>query len=899
VKNKRHGGTDIAFLRAKAEEELKQAKPEAGASPASSDPERLIHELQVYQVELEMQNEELRRAQTELQDSRSRYVDLYNLAPVGYLTFSEKGFIKEANLTAAGLLGVEGPALKNRPFLLFIDSSEYRDMFFRHIRHALMTGKKQTCELMLKREGDAPFPAQLESITAEVEGHAVIRTILTDITERRNAEKKLNLHAAALEGINEVLNAALSSETETHLGMACLRVAERITQSRFGFIAEIGSDGTLHDIAISNPGWDQCSIEGIGGHGCPRGNLKIHGILGRVLSEGAAFYTNDPTRHPDRIVLPDGHPPLESFLGVPLAMGGKTIGIVALGNRQGGYTDTEKDAVKAIAPAIAEAFLRKRAEEALKKSHAELEKRVDERTSDLNQSYRKLEAELQERRRLIAAMEQSAEAILIVEGETLDIQYTNPAFLRLSGYTFQELAGKNARILRSDWAEGSVYESLREKVTRGGIWVGNYPLRRKDGSVAVTECTISPVVDASARVVSRVATCHDTTEKRRLEEQLRQSQKLEAIGTLAGGIAHDFNNILAGIIGFTEMVLDDIPRDSPLHHRLDLVLKSGFRGRDLVRRILAFSRKTDYEREPLALSPLVRETVSFLRASLPATIAIKMELGKTPDMVIANSSEIQQIIMNLCTNATQAMKRTGGELSVSLNAVEIKPDTGSELPPGGYAEIAVKDTGTGIDEEVKKRMFEPFYTTKEVGEGTGLGLSVVYGIVKALKGDIKVESAPGIGSTFRVQLPLADTVEAAGDIESGQAPRGRERVLFIDDEEFLVELGKGLLERLGYKVTAMTDPNEALELFSGHPSKFDLVFTDMTMPGMSGLELARALLKKRPSVPIILCTGYNDEVSTEKAMAVGIRGFLMKPLSRSEITVAIRRVLDAEKKGMR
>ena len=718
--------------------------------------------------------------------------------------------------------------------------------------------------------------------------------VVVDITERKRAEAELTVRNAILEGINEVLNATLTSETEEEIGMACLRVSERITQSRFGFIAEIGSDGLFHDIAVDNPGWDACKSLDPDGHRRPPGNFEIHGIYGRVLFDGKVLCTNDPRHHPDSIGFPDGHPPLESFLGVPLLQEGAVVGMVAAANREGGYTKAEEEALGTLAPAIIQAILRKRAEDELKKAKKELERRVEERTAELNRSNEELLAEIEERKIFAAAMEQSVEGVVIVNNADLTVKYANPAALRLSGYTPGEAMGMDARALRSDKTEESFYEMVQNKIRKGEAWTGDYPFRQKDGTLIMAETTISPIKDGSGKVLSLVATCHDVTEKRLLEAQVRQSQKMEAIGTLAGGIAHDFNNILAGIIGFTEMAIDEIPPENRSYRHLKLVLKSGIRGRELVRQILSFSRKGEYERSPLSLSPIIKETATLLRASIPTTIAITTHLNAKTDVVTASPSEVQQIIMNLSTNAAQAMRITGGELSIMLGAIDSDLPVSSELPPGRYAEIVVKDTGTGIDEETRKRIFEPFFTTKGVSEGTGLGLSVVYGIVKDLKGDVIVESVPGIGSTFRVLLPSPVSLEASKGTRSDEAPHGQERILFIDDEDFLAELGKELLEGLGYSVTAITNPHEAVGLFMKHPSKFDLVFTDMTMPGVTGIEVAKSLLKRKPGVPIILCTGYNDDVSKEKAMALGIRGFLMKPLSRNEIATAVRRVLDAK-----
>ncbi len=391
----------------------------------------------------------------------------------------------------------------------------------------------------------------------------------------------------------------------------------------------------------------------------------------------------------------------------------------------------------------------------------------------------------------------------------------------------------------------------------------------------------------------------EMTERTRMEEQLRQAQKMEAIGTLAGGIAHDFNNILAAIIGFTEMVLDDVSDNPFVQQRMERVLKAGLRGRDLVRQILTFSRRSDEEKKALHLSPLIQETFKLLRASIPTTIEMKLDLDTNRDLAYADPSQIQQIIMNLCTNASHAMREKGGTLEVSLRAITI--DTGELLPepdmaPGEYLVLSVRDTGLGMDDRVMKRIFEPFFTTKEKGQGTGLGLSVVYGIVKSHKGGIRVSSRPGQGSVFSVYLPAA-RAEAEVERETvswDTLPTGTERILLVDDEEPIVELGQGVLRRLGYTVVAKRSGREALETFR-KDGAFDLVITDQTMPEMTGVMLAAELLKLRPDLPVILCTGYSESVSRETAQEVGIREFLMKPLSKRELAGAVRRALEGNK----
>jgi CheY-like chemotaxis protein len=369
---------------------------------------------------------------------------------------------------------------------------------------------------------------------------------------------------------------------------------------------------------------------------------------------------------------------------------------------------------------------------------------------------------------------------------------------------------------------------------------------------------------------------------------------MEAIGTLAGGIAHDFNNILAAIIGFAEMVEEDLPPGSPSKTRMQRVLSAASRGRDLVKQILAFSRKAELTRTPLSLSPVVEETVQLLRASLPSTIHINHSMKAANDTVLASPTEIQQILMNLATNASSAMSQKGGTLGIGVTNIDFEPDSpvlDENVDPGEYVQLTVTDTGIGMAPDMMKRIFDPFFTTKGVGKGTGMGLAVVYGIVKSLGGTVAVESEPGAGSTFRISLPVARTDKKPKGSVIQEAPKGKERILFVDDEELLMEWGEAALERLGYSVTALTNSTRAHDLFFSDPSAFDLVILDQTMPGLTGLQLSRKLLAIRENIPIILCTGHSESVTPEKAREAGIKEFLMKPLGKQRLAEVIRRVL--------
>jgi len=380
------------------------------------------------------------------------------------------------------------------------------------------------------------------------------------------------------------------------------------------------------------------------------------------------------------------------------------------------------------------------------------------------------------------------------------------------------------------------------------------------------------------------------------ERQLQQVLKIQAIGTLAGGIAHDFNNILFPIVGYTELTMDEVPDDSVAHNNLEEVLKAAHRAKDLVQQILTFSRQSGQERKPVEVHSIIEEALKLLRASIPASIEIIHKIDDDCHPVMGDATQIHQVIMNLCTNAYQAMQDKGGTLEINLSEVDVGYEETVEkigMQPGKHLQLLVRDEGCGMDAVVLGRIFEPYYTTKEQGKGTGLGLSVIHGIVKNHRGDISVNSTPGKGTTFKVYLPIIEDMDTVTEFEpSNGAVKGNERILLIDDEEQIVSMEQQMLENLGYEVTARTDSTEALKEFSQKPQNFDLVITDMTMPHMTGDELALKLLNIKPDIPVILCTGFNEDITEEKALAMGIQKFVMKPVIKNDLATTIRTVLD-------
>ncbi|MHB8111229.1 MAG: hybrid sensor histidine kinase/response regulator [Syntrophorhabdaceae bacterium] len=517
---------------------------------------------------------------------------------------------------------------------------------------------------------------------------------------------------------------------------------------------------------------------------------------------------------------------------------------------------------------------RKRMEDDLRRARDELEIRVKERTAELERQ---------------ANLLNLAHDAIIVRDMDDKIIFWNHGAEDMYGFKRNEAIGRVIHeLLQTRFS--TLREDIKLKLVSGNWWEGELGYITKDNRDITVHSRQVIQKNEAGQSVAMMEINTDITATRQAEERLRHSQKMEAIGTLAGGIAHDFNNILAAILGFTEMAIEDVSDRPEVEKYLRNILKSSLRARDLVKQILAFSRKADYERHPVSMTPLIKESLQLLRASIAANIEIRLDIATTSDTVIASPIEVQQIVMNLVANAGLAMEEKGGILDIILTDIDFATDL--SMMPQEYVQLTVKDTGVGMNPDVMRRVFEPFFTTRELDKGTGMGLAVVYGIVDDLGGIITVESKPGEGSIFRVNLPKVKE-QPKSEHPPGVSPaEGKERILFVDDEQLLVDWAQTCLGRLGYSVKAVNSSAEALSVFSSDPGSFDLVITDQAMPGMTGTQLAKILLSVRPDTPIILCTGHSDTVSSEIAKASGIKEYLMKPLSRKELARAVRHVLD-------
>ncbi len=536
-----------------------------------------------------------------------------------------------------------------------------------------------------------------------------------------------------------------------------------------------------------------------------------------------------------------------------------------------------------------------------------LEQSVQQRTADLENTNEQLQAALVNLEREMAERQKTEEMLWQYEriisttndlmallDENFRYQAVNPAYLAAHKIQEADILGKTVQALygRNHFAgtlKPCMANCLAGENTDTYAWIDlPGPGRR------FLHISYYPYFHEDRTVAGIVENTRDLTSRKELEEQLQQAQKMEAIGTLAGGIAHDFNNILGAIMGYTEMLAWDVPESEELQYKIQHILKASDRAKELVRQILSFSRQQDQGKKPVQVHLIVKEALKLLKASLPSTIEIRQQVTTRNSTVLANPTQIHQVLMNLCTNAHHAMRETGGVLTVKLFSQDIEEKSARQynLDQGRYLVLVVTDTGHGMSLMTKERIFDPYFTTKKKGEGTGLGLAVIHGIVKAHAGAVVVESELGQGAAFSVFLPLTQDPVVKRVKRKAPLPTGHERILFVDDEPVLVEIGGQMLQHLGYVATCVADSTEALRIFKRTPEQFDLMITDMTMPGMTGDVLAREVLKVKPDVPIIMATGFSELMTEEKAKNTGIKGFLMKPLVVRDLAGTIRRVLD-------
>ncbi|MDM8521865.1 response regulator [Desulfococcaceae bacterium HSG8] len=592
--------------------------------------------------------------------------------------------------------------------------------------------------------------------------------------------------------------------------------------------------------------------------------LKEGSIFRRTIDEKRTFLIRDVAREPG--IEPSGWSGYQdgSVLAFPLPNEqGDIVGVLTLHNKAlPPFLDQDREIGAILASYSCETLRAVRAFEALHKSERQ---------------YRTL-------------FEKTNDAIFIVERNTGRYLDANKAAAELAGRPLEELRRLTTRDVTPEGAERLLAIADSDETAD----LGTVTYHRPDNTHRIAKFSMVPLDSKSVIGIAR-----DITRDLEIEDQLRQSQKMEAIGTLAGGIAHDFNNILTGILGYAELGLMGSDPGNPVMNKLEAIRKSGERARDLVARILAFSRAEEQVASPVRVDLILREALKLLRPAIPSTIEIQQRIDKNCT-ILGDPTRIHQVIMNLCTNANHAMYASGGVLDLSLAIVKIGGESAVPLriPPGGYVKLTVSDSGPGIPRENLARIFDPYFTTKEKSKGTGLGLSVVHGIVRSHGGTVTVKSKIGSGTEFEVYLPVAaadDNANGKQEKLESQIPGGNEHILLVDDEEVIVAVEKEMLEALGYLVTATDKADEALTIFEGSPERFDLVITDMTMPKMTGVRLAEKLKELNPGIRIVICSGYNETISRESSREHGVEGYIQKPVIMDELAETVRNIIDGNK----
>jgi PAS domain S-box-containing protein len=666
-----------------------------------------------------------------------------------------------------------------------------------------------------------------------------------------------------------------------------LDAAKQLTQSKYGFVGTF-DDETLKFTShtMTREIWDECRV--------PDKSIvfeKYCGLWGWVLENSSPVLVNDIETDPRSSGTPPGHIPITAFIGVPAMIDDRVAGQIALANPADCYTDIDLTIVKRLATLFALAIQRRRYEESLlgvqtRKADA-FKELVQKRTAELQQ--------IEER--LALTLDSVSDAIWDWRIDTNET-YFSPRYYTMLGYSPYELPQHFdtwEMLLHPDDRSMAVKTVNRHLLTSTPFEI-EFRMRTKDNDyrwILGRGKTVQK--DGQGKALRMVGTHMDITDRKKLEQRLQHSQKMEAMGILAGGIAHDFNNILAAIVGYAELVIEEIPENTRPAKRVLGILSASERARTLVSQILAFSRKQETIFQSMDVREVVKEAVNFMRASLPATLAIHHDISNDLPPINGDPTQIHQIVVNLATNGAQAMNQTG-TLTISVTAVDLDADFTRTLPdtaPGQYIRLRVSDTGCGISPVILPNIFDPFFTTKQKGDGTGLGLATVHGIVKAHGGDILVDSRSGHGTCFDIYLPAVTRAIAPTQTDPQVTRRGTEHLMVVDDEQVLPYIVQDMMEELGYTVTTMTDSRQALALFETSPDRFDMLLSDITMPHLNGIELARACHMIRPDLPVILWSGNSKFPATSQADDIGASCMLQKPFKRKDLNTAIRQALDA------
>ena len=726
---------------------------------------------------------------------------------------------------------------------------------------------------LITKKGDG-IAAIITTKLIRYHGEAAILGIITDITERKRAEEELQYRLKFQNLITKVSSQFVNlypAQIDDEIDHTLQQIGEFTKADRsyaFQFSNDQKSVSCTHEWCADQI---EPTIERI--QDAPVDSFPW--VMTQFLSGRMVLIPRLADLPPEASLLKEElvQQGIQSVLAVPMIVGGKVIGFIGLDSvsEVKMWVEDTGSMLKIVGHVFANALENKKVRQALQESEE----------------------------RLRTVFETFPDPVTISQAEDGRCIDVNSAFTRVTGWSPTEMIGKSAAEF-DIWENPAERQKLIDGISEKGK-VDNLEAKfcLKDGrtitalmSAVLIRLNDRPHILTITRDISELKSAQQ--EREQLKTQLIQAQKMEAIGTLAGGIAHDFNNILGAIIGYAEMALYDTRLDSMEHYNIDQVLKAGHRAKDLVKQILAFSRKSEQNKQIISLTPIVKEALNLLRASLPTTIEIKQHIESNLDAIFADPTQIHQVMMNLCTNASHAMADTAGILSVSLQNVDLTAKSAAlypDLSAGLYVRLSISDNGHGLDAATLERIFDPYFTTKAQDKGTGMGLAVVHGIVKGHGGSIQVDSTPGEGSRFEILFPIMEKQTVSETEELKALPTGRECILLVDDEDSLIDLGKNMLMKLGYQVKTWTRPIEALDAFRADPQSFDLVISDMTMPNMTGDILATELRQIRTDIPIIICTGYSERINEQRAEELSIQGLIMKPFTIGRLAKTVRRAL--------
>ncbi len=848
----------------------------------------VIHELRVHQIELEMQNDELRRIQAELNAARSRYFDLYDLAPVGYCTISKKGLFQEANLAAAILLGIKRGTLAGQPISRFI-LKEDQDIYYLLRKKLFETGQPQTCDLRMKKNDGNLFWAKLATTAVEDTENSLFRVVISDISDRKFHENELELTARLILLVNNPGNfrELMSSLTDSlKRWSGCEAVGIRLCDGddfpyyeTRGFPAEF-VEAEKHLCAHSPDGEILRDSKGNPLLECMCGNI----LSGRFdpskpfFTKNGSFWSNNTTAllastsDADRQARTrnrcngEGY---ESVALIPLRTGNQVFGLLQFNDHQPDrFTSSLIAHFERIADSLAIALSRHQVEEVLHKSE---------------EKYRQY-------------VENAPVGVFIADRQGR-YQEVNLAASRITGYSVDELVTMSVSDMMPPENQTPGIESF-ERLLATGSDATEIPFRRKDGSIGWWSILAVRLSDDRFMGITT-----DITDRKQLEAQYVQAQKMEAIGQLAGGVAHDFRNQLTIIQGFASMLLDRSKVNKEDRKHVEEILKAVRRSAAITDQLLIFSRKESIHLEAVDLTESVKDMSRLLPQMVGEDIRLLIIPSPNACWVNVDPGLFQQAIINMVVNARQAMPDGGGgTLTVETDSVELDQQALRGSPnasPGTYAVVTISDTGTGMDAKTLEHIFDPFFTTKEVGKGTGMGLAMVYGFVTSSKGFIQVDSEPDRGSTFRLYFPLVQPAEASTVEEAihepGILPEGSETILVVEDEEALRQLAVSMLRECGYRVLEAANAAEALPLGEHYEGQIDLLATDVIMPNMMGTELAERLRIARPDMPVLFLSGYSQNLADDKYLQNPGTELLVKPFDFAALAQAVRRLLDLKK----